>query len=112
MQKRKSSLSSFIRNKASKTRFTEGQLKQVARRAAGAYYSSGSRRVSLAAWQRGRVNSFVSGKGGARKADADIFRRTPKKGRDNEEKNQSSKRFSLYGQRQKFKINEARQEVC
>ena len=79
MQKRKSSLSSFIRNKASKTRFTEGQLKQVARRAAGAYYSSGSRRVSLAAWQRGRINSFVTGKGGAHKADADIFRRTPKR---------------------------------
>ena len=80
MPKRKSSLKSFIRTKVSeKTRFTEGQLKQVARRAAGAYFSSGSRRVSLAAWQRGRINSFVTGRGGARKADADIYKRTPKR---------------------------------
>ena len=79
MPKRKSSLKSFIRTKAAKTRFTEGQLKQVARRAAGAYFSSGSRRVSLAAWQRGRINSFVTGRGGARKADADIYKRTTKR---------------------------------
>ena len=43
--------------------------------AAGAYLSGGSRNVSMAAWAMGRVNSFISGKGGARKADADIMRR-------------------------------------
>jgi len=33
----------------------------------------------MAAWAMGRVNSFVSGKGGARKADADIMKRGRKK---------------------------------
>ena len=32
-----------------------------------------------AAWAMGRVNSFVSGKGGARKADADIAKKKPTK---------------------------------
>ncbi|BCV06883.1 MAG: hypothetical protein CM15mV145_310 [uncultured marine virus] len=99
MPKRKSSLKSFIRTKAAKTRFTEGQLKQVARRAAGAYFSKGSRRVSLAAWQRGRINIFVTGRGGARKADADIYKRTPKRGKKIMLKNQSPKKVSFYGQR-------------
>jgi hypothetical protein len=29
----------------------------------------------MTAWARGRVNSFVSGKGGARKADADLLKK-------------------------------------
>ncbi len=29
----------------------------------------------MTAWSRGRVNSFVSGKGGARKADADLLKK-------------------------------------
>jgi len=41
----------------------------------GAYYSSGSRpKVSAHQWAMGRVKSFVSGKGGARKADADLLK--------------------------------------
>tara|TARA_R100001591_G_scaffold60853_2_gene70455 strand:+ start:216 stop:398 length:183 start_codon:yes stop_codon:yes gene_type:complete len=39
----------------------------------GAYYSSGSRNVPAHAWAMGRVKSFVSGKGGARKADKDLL---------------------------------------
>jgi len=33
----------------------------VYRRGQGAYLSSGSRNVSMAAWAMGRVNSFISG---------------------------------------------------
>ncbi len=41
----------------------------------GAYYSSGSRAgVSPQQWAMGRVRSFATGKGGARKADADLIR--------------------------------------
>jgi hypothetical protein len=29
----------------------------------------------MTAWARGRVNSFVSGKGGARKADRDLLKK-------------------------------------
>ena len=64
-----------LKKKAEGTRFTYGQLARVYRRGQGAYLSGGSRNVSMAAWAMGRVNSFISGKGGARKADADIMRR-------------------------------------
>lgn len=68
-----------LRKKAEGTRFTYGQLAAVYRRGQGAYLSSGSRNVSMAAWAMGRVNSFVSGKGGARKADADLLAKGKKK---------------------------------
>jgi len=56
-------------------RFDKGKLMKVYRRGLGAYYSSGSRpKVSAHQWAMGRVKSFVSGKGGARKADADILK--------------------------------------
>ena len=64
-----------LKKKAEGTRFTYGQLARVYRRGQGAYLSGDSRNVSMAAWAMGRVNSFVSGKGGARKADADILRK-------------------------------------
>ena len=64
-----------LKKKAEGTRFTYGQLARVYRRGQGAYLSGGSRNVSMAAWAMGRVNSFVSGKGGARQADADILRK-------------------------------------
>lgn len=65
-----------LRKKAEGSRFTYGQLAQVYRRGQGAYLSSGSRNVPMAAWAMGRVNSFMSGKGGARKADNDIYKKT------------------------------------
>ena len=73
------SVKKTLREKAEGTRFTASQLQQVYRRGQGAYLSSGSRNVSMAAWAMGRVNSFVSGKGGARKADADIAKKSTKK---------------------------------
>jgi hypothetical protein len=65
-----------LRKKAEGSRFTYGQLAQVYRRGQGAYLSSGSRNVPMSAWAMGRVNSFISGKGGARKADNDIYKKT------------------------------------
>ena len=69
------SVKKSLKKKAEGTRFTYGQLAKVYRRGQGAYLSGCSRNVSMAAWAMGRVNSFVSGKGGARKADADILRK-------------------------------------
>ena len=58
------------------SRFSKGTLDKVYKRGLGAYYSSGSRpKVSAHQWAMGRVKSFVSGKGGARKADADLLRK-------------------------------------
>ena len=69
------SVKKSLKKKAEGTRFTYGQLAKVYRRGQGAYLSGGSRNGPMAAWAMGSVNSFVSGKGGARKADADILRK-------------------------------------
>ena len=55
-------------------------LSKVYARGLGAYYSSGSRNVSAPAWAAGRVRSVATGKGGGRKADADLLRKNRKKG--------------------------------
>ena len=60
------------------SRFSKSTLDKVYKRGMGAYYSSGSRNVSAHAWAMGRVKSFVSGKGGARKADKDLLRKGKK----------------------------------
>ena len=65
----------FLRKKAANSKFSYSTLKKVLNRGKGAYLSSGSKNVSMTAWARGRVNSFVSGKGGARKADADLLKK-------------------------------------
>ena len=64
-----------LRAKAEKSRFTYRQLAAVYRRGQGAYLSSVARNVPMGSWAMGRVNSFISGKGGARKADADLLRK-------------------------------------
>ena len=68
-----------LKKKAEGTKFKYGELAAVYRKGQGAYLSGGSRNVPMAAWAMGRVNSFISGKGGARKADADIAKKSTKK---------------------------------
>ena len=61
------------------SRYSKTTLNKVYKRGLGAYYSSGSRpKVSAHQWAMGRVKSFVSGKGGARKADSDLIAKTKK----------------------------------
>jgi hypothetical protein len=54
--------------KASK-KYTYSTLAKVYRRGQGAFLSAGSRRVPMAAWTMGRVNSFLRG---SRKHDLDL----------------------------------------
>tara|TARA_R100000805_G_C3597837_1_gene98799 strand:- start:909 stop:1169 length:261 start_codon:yes stop_codon:yes gene_type:complete len=68
-----------LKNKADKSRFTYGELAEVYRKGQGAYLGSGSRNVSMNAWSMGRVNSYMTGKGGARKADAAIYKKYQKR---------------------------------
>ena len=69
----------MLRKKANKSKlYSYGDLAAVYRRGQGAYLSSGSRNVPMGAWAMGRVNSFITGKGGARKADADLMRKKKK----------------------------------
>ena len=57
------------------SRYSKATLDKVYKRGLGAYYSSGSRpKVSAHQWAMGRVRSFVTGRGGARRADADLLR--------------------------------------
>ena len=63
-----------LRKKAEGTKFTYGELAQIYRRGQGAYLSSGSRGVPMAAWAMGRVNSYMRGDK-ARTADKDIYKK-------------------------------------
>ena len=73
------SVKKTLKKKAANSRFSYTQLAAVYRRGQGAYLGGGSRNVSMAAWAMGRVNSFITGKGGARKADADLLRKKRRK---------------------------------
>ena len=73
------SVKKALKKKADGTKFFYGELAEVYRKGQGAYLSAGSRNVPMGAWAMGRVNSFISGKGGARKADADLMRKKKKK---------------------------------
>ena len=68
-----------LKNKADKSRFFQGELTEVYRKGQGAYLSSGSRNTSMNAWSMGRVNYYMTGKGGARKADAAIYKKYQKR---------------------------------
>lgn len=51
-------------------------LEKVYKRGMGAFYSSGSRPgMTAQQWAAGRVKSFATGKGGARKADKDLLKK-------------------------------------
>lgn len=58
-----------LRKKAKESGKSYGTLVKVYRRGQGAYLSSGSRGVSMAAWAMGRVNSFIRG---SKKHDTDL----------------------------------------
>ena len=59
---------------------SKSTLSKVYKRGLGAYYRQGSRpKVSAHQWAAGRVRSFATGKGGARKADSDLLRPKKKK---------------------------------
>ena len=64
---------SILRSKAkNRKNITLGDLKKVYRRGQGAFLGAGSRRVPMAAWAMGRVNSFLRG---SRKHDLDLRKR-------------------------------------
>jgi hypothetical protein len=66
-----------LRKKAEGTKFKYRELASVYRKGQGAYLSSGSRNVTMAAWSMARVNSYMKG-GPARKVDKDIYKKARK----------------------------------
>jgi hypothetical protein len=63
----------MIKNKSEKTGVSKGILKQVFKRGMAAWNTGHPAGVSQTQWATGRVNSFLTGKGGARKADSDLW---------------------------------------
>ena len=76
-------LKKSLEKKAEDSRFYYGELARVYRKGQGAYLSAGSRNVSMEAWAMGRVNSYMTGQGGARAADKAIYSEYQKKRRKN-----------------------------
>ena len=74
------SKSAVVNKYAKSSGISKSTLGKVYQRGLGAYYSSGSRPgVTAHQWAAGRVRSYATGKGGARKADADLRRGGKKK---------------------------------
>ena len=74
------SLEAAIEKYSKSSGISKAKLRQVAKRGMGAFYSSGSRPGQTpTSWAIGRVRSFATGKGGARKADADLLKGGKKK---------------------------------
>ena len=74
------SKSAVVSKYAKSSGISKSTLSKVYQRGLGAYYSQGSRPgVSAHQWAAGRVRSYATGKGGARKADADLRRGGKKK---------------------------------
>ncbi len=65
----------MLKNKSKKSGVPLGILKKVYRRGAAAWNSGHRPGVSQVQWSTGRVNSFLTGVGGARKADSDLWKK-------------------------------------
>ena len=72
------SVKANLKKKADGTKYLYGELAAGYRIGQGAYLSSGSRNVPMAAWAMGRVNSYMRGDK-ARTADAAIYSRYNKR---------------------------------
>ena len=74
--KKGSSSETALKTLSKKHNVPLGILRQVMRRGKGAYFSSGSRPGQTpTSWGVARARSFASGSGGARKADADLWKK-------------------------------------
>lgn len=63
----------MIKNKSKQSGIPVGILKKVYKRGQSAWNSGHRPGTPQQAWSTGRVNSFITGAGGARKADADLW---------------------------------------
>jgi len=63
----------MIKKKSEQSGIPVGILKKVYKRGNSAWNSGHRPGTPQQAWATGRVNSFITGKGGARKADTDLW---------------------------------------
>lgn len=75
MAKKSDSTTKTLKNISEKHNVPVSILRKVMKRGQGAYFSSGSRPGQTpTSWGIARARSFASGRGGARKADADLWK--------------------------------------
>lgn len=72
------SVEKSLQRKADATGISKSVLKAVYRKGLAAWKTGHRPGVSQHQWAMGRVNSFATGKGGARKADAKLWSRAKK----------------------------------
>jgi len=73
--KKSDSTTKTLKNISEKHNVPVSILRKVMKRGQGAYFSSGSRPGQTpTSWGIARARSFASGRGGARKADADLWK--------------------------------------
>lgn len=70
-----SKASKMIKKKSEQSGISQGILKKVYKRGSMTWNSGHRPGTPQAAWATGRVNSFITGSGGARKADADLWKK-------------------------------------
>ena len=78
----------MIKNKAKASGISASILRQVYSRGAAAWKSGHRPGVSQQQWAAGRLNSFLTGKGGARKADSDLWAKAKKSKKRKNESNE------------------------
>jgi hypothetical protein len=72
-ESKKSSVSKILKNKSKASGIPVGILRKVFSRGMQAWNAGHRPGVAQHQWAVGRVNSFITGSGGARKADADLW---------------------------------------
>lgn len=65
----------MIKKKSKDSGISQGILKKVYKKGLSAWNAGHRPGTPQAAWATGRVNSFITGAGGARKADADLWKK-------------------------------------
>ena len=91
LEEGKSSTDKTLKNKSKASGIPKYILKQVHSRGMAAWNSGHRPGTPQNAWAMGRVNSFITGSGGARKADADLWKKA-KKAKDKKKKSKKNKK--------------------
>ena len=90
----KSGIDKTLANKAKASGISKTILKQVHSRGMAAWNSGHRPGTPQEAWAMGRVNSFITGEGGARKADADLWKKA-KKSKDRKKKKKKNESLNI-----------------
>jgi hypothetical protein len=83
----------MIKKKSEQSGISQGILKKVYKKGMAAWNTGHIPGVSQSQWSTGRVNSFITGSGGARKADADLWKKA-KKQKERKKKKKTNEELS------------------